>query len=60
MQTWTLASSFASYGATCARHHFSRSEVSDDGTVVVLAIWKDEIEWTKIRKRIDTNARLRQ
>jgi hypothetical protein len=40
---WTLSTCFEHFGAARSRRHFGGSAISSDGTIVVVAMWEDEI-----------------
>jgi hypothetical protein len=43
VQFGTLAECFNHFGAVCAHRSYSRSAISSDGRIVVVAVWEDEI-----------------
>jgi hypothetical protein len=53
----TLAECFDYFGAVCAHRGFSRSAISRDGQIVVIAMWEDEL--TRVGERLIYETRYR-
>src|SRR5271163_4274164 len=43
-QAWTLSTCFEHFGAARSRRHFRGSAISNDGKIVVVAMWEDELD----------------
>jgi hypothetical protein len=44
VQVQTLAGCFTHFGAICASSRFSKSAITQDGQIVVVAMWEDEVQ----------------